>query len=278
LRRSSYTPLLFVPLRYLDTFSGIGGFALPLEELGHECVGFCEIDPHAIQIYRSHFPSHPCYGDITNLEAGTLPGFDLLVGGFPCQAFSIAGAREGFCDTRGALKEQKARSLGFGDSAKIENVAGLLSHALGYDLQWQLCNSKDFGVPQNRQRVFVVGYRRGTPRPEVFPLAASRAPSRDPGAASLRRCAAVAIRTRNGRPTVEMRRDGLSNALRSSEGGSSRAMIHDGKRIRRLTPLECERLQGFPDGWTEGIADTQRYRCLGNAVTVYVVREIIRRL
>jgi DNA (cytosine-5)-methyltransferase 1 len=153
--------LYFRPLQYLDAFSGIGGFALPLEEFGHECIGFCEIDPYAIQIYRSHFPSHPFLGDITTITAKTLPAFDLLVGGFPCQAFSVAGDRRGFEDTRGTLffelcriaKAKRPRLL------LVENVAGLLAHnrsktfgtilaaldGLGYDLQWQVLRN----VPNN---------------------------------------------------------------------------------------------------------------------------------
>lgn len=126
------------------------------------------------------------FGDITTIDAGQLPDFDLLVGGFPCQAFSIAGKRQGFQDTRGTLFFDLARIL----QAKqpryfiFENVKGLLSHddgqtfktiieatsELGYDCQWQVLNSKDFGVPQNRERVFIVGHRRETKRPDVFPL------------------------------------------------------------------------------------------------------------
>ena len=126
------------------------------------------------------------YGDITKINAEELPDFDCLVGGFPCQAFSIAGKRKGFEDTRGTLFFDLARIL----RAKqprlfvFENVKGLLSHdsgrtfktiiqtidELGYDCQWQVLNSKNFGVPQNRERVYIVGHLRGTPRPEVFPI------------------------------------------------------------------------------------------------------------
>jgi DNA (cytosine-5)-methyltransferase 1 len=150
------------------------------------CVGFSEVDRYAAQIYQQHFPTHKNYGDITKIDATALPDFDLLVGGFPCQAFSIAGKRGGFADTRGTLFFDLARIL----QAKrprlflFENVKGLLSHdggrtfrtiiaataELGYDVQWQVLNSKHHGVPQNRERVFIAGHLRGTPRPEVFPL------------------------------------------------------------------------------------------------------------
>jgi DNA (cytosine-5)-methyltransferase 1 len=150
------------------------------------CIGYSEIDKYAIQIYQRHFQDHKNYGDITKINEKELPDFDLLCGGFPCQSFSIAGKRGGFSDTRGTLFFDIARIL----KAKkprlllLENVKGLLSHdegrtfatiistldELGYDLQWQVLNSKNHGVPQNRERVFIVGHLRGTRRPEVFPF------------------------------------------------------------------------------------------------------------
>ncbi len=171
-------------MKYFSTFSGIGGFELGLT--GHECIGFSEIDKYAVQIYQKHFPKHKNYGNIRDISTDTLPDFNLLCGGFPCQSFSIAGKRGGFDDTRGTLFFELARIA----RAKrprylfFENVKGLLSHdggktfdtiirtidELGYDCQWQVLNSKNFGVPQNRERVFIVGNRRGTRRPNVFPL------------------------------------------------------------------------------------------------------------
>ena len=175
-------------IKYLDLFTGIGGFSKAIHDIDPtaECIGFSEIDKYAIQIYNKHFPSHKNYGDITKINASELPNFDLICGGFPCQSFSIAGKRKGFDDTRGTLffdiariiKEKRPRYI------LLENVKGLLSHdkgrtfatilpsltELGYDLQWQVLNSKNFGVPQNRERVFIVGHLRTESRPEVFPL------------------------------------------------------------------------------------------------------------
>lgn len=150
------------------------------------CVGYSEIDKYAIKVYEKQFKGAKNYGDITKINADELPDFDCLVGGFPCQAFSIAGKRAGFSDTRGTLFFDLARIL----RAKrpklfvFENVKGLLSHdsgrtfttiiatieELGYDCQWQVLNSKNHGVPQNRERVIIVGHLRGQPRPKVFPL------------------------------------------------------------------------------------------------------------
>src|SRR5438105_2011656 len=144
---------------------------------GPVCVGFSEIDRYALQIYRRHFPEHRPYGDVARIEPRTVPEIDLICGGFPCQAFSLAGRRRGFRDTRGALFFEVARLA----AAKgprlllLENVKGLLSHdggrtfraiiraldELGYDLQWQVLDSKHFGVPQSRERVYIVGHLRG---------------------------------------------------------------------------------------------------------------------
>lgn len=345
-------------MKYLSLFSGIGGFELgiqqayetiksrPSEQRGESggddiqrqgsepnnisgdtrlcdwtCIGFSEIDKYASQIYQKHFPEHKAYGDITKIDGKELPDFDLLVGGFPCQSFSIAGKRGGFLDTRGTLffdiariiKEKQPRLL------LLENVKGLLSHdegrtfltiistlaELGYDLQWKVLNSKNFGVPQNRERVFIVGHLRGTSRPQVFPFGSTdEATDGNPEISQLNNPVhsndrvygtdgiAPTLNTMQGgrrQPKIVgglqghqiPREDGVSPTLTTAmgQGGGQTPIVWSEKiRIRRLTPTECERLQGFPDGWTEGISDTQRYKCLGNAVTVNVIRAIVERL
>jgi len=156
------------------------------DERQPHCIGFSEIDKYATEIYQKHFPNHKNYGDITKINEKELPNFDCLVGGFPCQAFSIAGKRGGFEDTRGTMFFELARILREKQPRLFvfENVKGLLSHdqgrtfttiittldELGYNCQWQVLNSKNHGVPQNRERVFIIGHLRGTPRPEVFPF------------------------------------------------------------------------------------------------------------
>lgn len=159
-------------------FSGIGGFEYGIEQSKRgkefECVGYCEIDKYAESIYQKHYPNHINFGDATRIRTEDLPDFDFLVGGFPCQAFSIAGKRGGFDDTRGTLFFEIARILK--DKRPryflLENVRGLLSHEkgktfqtilkvlsnLGYIVQWTLFNSSDFQVPQRRERVFIEGY------------------------------------------------------------------------------------------------------------------------
>lgn len=159
-------------------FSGIGGFELGIQKAipDARCVGFSEVDKYAISIYKKHFKGHKNYGNATNINPSSIPDFDCLVGGFPCQAFSIAGKRQGFRDTRGTLFFEIARVLRQKQPRLLvlENVKGLLSHdkgnsaniimskldELGYDCQWNICNSKNYGVPQGRQRIFIVGHLR----------------------------------------------------------------------------------------------------------------------
>jgi DNA (cytosine-5)-methyltransferase 1 len=269
-------------VRYFSMFSGIGGFELGIEqaatELGltAECVGYSEIDKHAIKTYEEHF-NHDNYGDATLIDADSLPEFDLLAAGFPCPSFSIAGRRLGFNEARGTLFFDVARIL---DAKQpryfiLENVKGLVSHdngqtlrtilgildGLGYDVQYKVLNSKDYGVPQNRERIYLVGNLGGTPRPEVFSASGSSNPH-----------STVGLTTETA-------------VARTLTGGGNSGGNHSGMTIirtpqgdRRLTPTECERLQGFPDGWTAGVSDTQRYKQCGNAVTVNVVRDVARRL
>nr|DAQ38521.1 MAG TPA: Cytosine specific methyltransferase [Caudoviricetes sp.] len=178
-------------MKFLDLFAGIGGFRLGMESAGHECIGFCEIDKYARASYKA---IHNTKGeielhDITTVSDESIRGFgsvDVICGGFPCQAFSIAGHRRGFEDTRGTLFFEICRfaSILRPKYLFLENVRGLLNHdggatfetiirtldGLGYDVEWQVLNSKNFGVPQNRERVFIIGHFRGQRTRNVFPL------------------------------------------------------------------------------------------------------------
>lgn len=177
-------------MKFLDLFAGIGGFRLGMESAGHECIGFCEIDKFARTSYKA---IHDTTGevemhDITTMSDEFIRGIgsvDVICGGFPCQAFSIAGKRKGFEDTRGTLFFEIARfaSILRARYLFLENVKGLLNHEggatfetilraldeLGYDVEWQVLNSKDY-VPQNRERVFIIGHLRGERTRKVFPL------------------------------------------------------------------------------------------------------------
>lgn len=185
-------------MKFLDLFAGIGGFRFGMESAGHECIGFCEIDKFARASYKA---IHNTEGEIelhdittvTDEEIRNIGHVDVICGGFPCQSFSIAGSRRGFEDTRGTLFFEIAR---FADILKpkylfLENVKGLLNHdrgntfktilgaldGLGYDVEWQVLNSKNFSVPQNRERVFIIGHLREGRTRRVFPIIRENAKS-----------------------------------------------------------------------------------------------------
>lgn len=222
-------------MKYLSLFSGIGGFELGLENsnFDFECIGFSEVDKNAKSIYQRHFGSHRDLGDATKIRPEDLPDFDLLVAGFPCQSFSLAGTRGGLNDTRGTLffeiaricKEKKPQYL------LLENVLGLLSDdggrtfqtflgilaEMGYLIQWEVRNSKNYGVPQNRERVFIKGYLRGRGRSEVLCLGGDQ---REASA----KCEQVEI----ARPVVKRKHDAdipkLKKLLRDSRRRSGYTM------------------------------------------------------
>ena len=174
-------------IKFFDMFAGIGGFRSGLEAIGgFECIGYCEIDKYAKQAYEAMYDTggELYFDDARKIVPEQLPEFDLITGGFPCQSFSIAGARKGFDDTRGTLFFEIARIVAVKKPKYIflENVPGLLNHdkgrtfetiihtldELGYDVCWQVLNSKNFGVPQSRNRVFIIGYHRGQCAGEVL--------------------------------------------------------------------------------------------------------------
>ena len=327
-------------MKVLSLFSGIGGFDLAFRNLGHEIIGACEIDEYARRVYGRQFPGVTIHNDASTLSPDSLPQFDVLCAGFPCQAFSIAGKRRGFEDTRGSLffeiariaKEKRPRYL------LLENVKGLLSHdkgetfrtiirtldEVGYDAEWQVLNSKYF-VPQNRERIFIIGHLRGQCTRQVFPLGESgeindgtQGKTSEKGERIRSRYtrtidanywkggshgSMIALTERRSDEAKQIRKemrkkgrdwcprrgkeliprnDNLSNCI--TAGQSNERYLTDGVKIRKLTPLECERLQGFPDNWTkygvEGdeISDTQRYKMCGNAVTVDVIEYIAKNL
>lgn len=239
-----------------------------------------------------------------------------MVGGFPCQAFSIAGKRQGFADKRGSLFFEIIRIIRQTRPTYLllENVKGLLHHdegntfktiiqslaELGYTLQWQVLNSKDFGVPQHRERIYIVGHLRGTPRTQIFPFKTSdKQHSLSQRKEVIQPTIRIKEATKTGYaiaslgdsidtsfPTSTMRRGRIGRqCAHTLTTKKCHATLTKEKKLRYITPLECERLQGFPDSWTQTgisdkgiqtkISDTQRYKCLGNAVSVPVINAIV---
>ena len=285
-------------MKFLELCAGIGGFRQALENLGCECVGYSEIDKHAIKLYSAWYNDECNFGDITKIEAEKLPDFELLVGGFPCQAFSVAGKRGGFDDTRGTIffdfaRIMKAKKPKF---AIFENVKGLLNYdggktyetmlrtldELGYNAQWGVLNTRFHGLPQNRERVYIVANLRERSSTKILFERGNDSSDK-------------MERTKNGIIGQFYNRKGKTHqdlGVISSEGHSPALLatthknpriVKIGDKVRRLTPKECFRLQGFKDemvelGYKLGISDTQLYKMAGNAVSVPVVEWVAQRV
>jgi len=320
-------------IKFIDLFGGIGGFRYGLEQASEihrewistnsksikgqrksvhstfNCVWYCEKDKYAIQTYNKNFKEQWKPTDITKVDPADIPDFDMLCAGFPCQSFSIAGKRKGFQDTRGTmffeicrLAKEKKPSILF-----LENVKGLLSaddgrcfgtilsslDELGYNVEWQVLNSKDFGVPQNRERVFIVGHLRGNGGQQIFPIRESNRTDEEISRKSKKKklwvhdlCISQTIQTDGFGATIISHSPRTGNPKQGGTGMLTSdkycftidSTPHYVDGVRCLTPVECERLQGFPDGWTEGVSDTQRYKQLGNAVTVNVIQAIGKKI
>jgi DNA (cytosine-5)-methyltransferase 1 len=316
-------------MTFLSAFAGVGGFDLALERIGMRCVGQVEIDPACRSVLARHFPEVPRHDDIRTAidwwAARPRSPLDLLTGGFPCQDLSTANTagRAGLAGQRSGLFYDLGRAVGALRPRwlLLENVTGLLHchqgrdfqavldelGALGYGVAWTVLDAQDFGLAQQRRRVFVVGCR-GAPCPvEVLfaaqpgpPGAASGGAPKDPPAAAGAGRGPDPHRGgryRDGVGSVYVIQAGGWSPLFWREGGpvytlntADRHLVaytapgRDAPQVRRLTPREWERLQGFPDEWTatdadgRPLADTVRYRMLGNAVAVPVVEWIGRRL
>ena len=298
-------------MKFFDLFCGVGGFRLGMEANGNVCIGSCEIDKYARQTYAKNFGHEPEYTDVRKINPGELEDFDCLCAGFPCQAFSIAGKRRGFDDTRGTLffeimriAREKQPSILF-----LENVKGLLSHdkgetfrtiiesmdELGYDVEWQVLDSANW-VPQHRERIFIIGHLRGKSRSQVFSPHDTFQDQDGRNTNKSQESISATLTTKQDRypnagfivePVYDLSRDnyrGNGRRIKTNNEDSFTLTIADKHGIRLngkyrfFTPLECERLQGFPDGWTEGVSDVQRYKQMGNAVTATVVEYIAQLL
>ena len=308
-------------MKIIDLFSGIGGFSLGFQRAGYQFTEhyFSEIDKHAIANYKYNFPHAKHIGDITTLHGGDFRDIDIITFGSPCQNFSTAGRREGLKGAKSSLI-QHAIALIADIRPSIfvwENVKGAfssnagadfwailqaLAHIGGYRLEWQLLNTS-WILPQNRERIYLIGHLAGRSVPGVFPI--GKDDKLLEGKTRKENRKRTSIKTSLAR-TITARYSKMGSndtyivpkvAATLTGGGHSGGLHSDmtvirhkrgrNKGVRRLTEIECERLQGFPDNWTQygnydgvikPIAKTQRYKLIGNAVTVDIVELISKRL
>ena len=296
--------------KFIDLFAGVGGIRIPFEELGGDCVFSSEWDKFSQQTYEANFGEIP-HGDITEIDAKDIPKHDLLVGGFPCQAFSQAGLKKGFKDTRGTMFFEIARILDHHKPKAIllENVKGLRGHdkgntfktiisilnELGYQtLESTVLNAKHFGLPQNRERIFIVGYKKHVnfqfPQPPMIntrlgDILDKKIPDKY----------TISDRLWEGaqrrKEKYKEKGYGFGYSLFNKESkytstisaryykDGAEIWIDQGKKNpRKLTPNEARKLQGFPEGFIIPVSDGQAYKQFGNAVPVPVIRAIAERM
>lgn len=287
-------------MKFLELCAGIGGFRQALENLGCECVGYSEIDKHAIKLYSAWYNDERNFGDVAKIKAEKLPDFDILVGGFPCQAFSIAGKRGGFNDTRGTIffdfaRIMKTKKPTFGI---FENVKGLLNHEggrtfetmlrtlneIGYDVQWGILNTRFHGLPQNRERVYIVANLRERSSTKIL---FERGNVITDKVARTQQSIIGNYHTKSGKTHQRsgvLNENSIAPCLTAADHKQPRIIkVGAIDKVRRLTPKEYFRLQGFKDemvelGYKLGISDTQLYKMAGNAVSVPVVEWVAQRV
>jgi DNA (cytosine-5)-methyltransferase 1 len=311
--------------KFIDLFAGVGGFRLAMQNLGGRCVFTSEWDKDAQKTYRANFGEVP-FGDITKEETKKFipDGFDVLCAGFPCQAFSIAGKRGGFEDTRGTLffdvaeiiRRKKPKAI------FLENVKGLRNHnggktlatilnVLRNDLDYfvpepQIVNAKDFGVPQHRERIYIVGFRKDQgvtefeyPKPlkkkvKFADVKEKKVPATKYFLSTQYVQTLINHKERheskgNGFGFAIIPDDGIANAIVVGGMGRERNLVYDHRitdftptthikgtvnreGIRKMTPREWARLQGFPDNYVIPVADASAYKQFGNSVAVPAIQ------
>lgn len=317
--------------KFIDLFAGIGGFRLAFQNLKGKCVFTSEWDKYSKQTYKANFGELP-FGDITkDITKNYIPDdFDVLCAGFPCQAFSIAGKRGGFEDTRGTLffdvaeiiKKKKPKAI------FLENVKGLRSHDKGKTLATilnvlredlgyfvpkpEVMNAKEFGVPQNRERIFIVGFRNDLdisefeyPKPVEKKTTLNNILEEETVSVkyylsetylnTLRNHKARHKSKGNGFGYEIIPNNGTSNAVVCGGMGRERNLVYDFRLkdftpvthirgevnkegIRKMTPREWARLQGFPDDYKIVVSDAQAYKQFGNSVAVPAIQATAKKI
>ena len=299
------------PFKFIDLFAGIGGFRIPFDNLGGECVFSSEWDRFSQQTYHANFGKYP-EGDITAIPVTDIPYHDILLAGFPCQPFSHAGLKKGFSDTRGSLFFDILRILNHLHPRIVflENVKAFKTHdngltfktvteklkATGYEVFDKVLNARNFGLPQNRDRIYIVALHKKKVSDLNFKF--------PPNLKQKKTVKDILEKTVDEKYTIsdrlwmshQRRRQkhrangngfGYSLFDKTSEytstisaryykDGSEILIKQKGRNPRKLTPREAARLQGFPETFKIPVSDTQSYRQFGNAVPVPVIREIAK--
>lgn len=303
--------------KFIDLFAGIGGIRIPFQELGGKCVFSSEWDKFAQATYTANFGDTP-YGDITKISSKEIPNFDILLGGFPCQPFSQAGLKKGFSDTRGTLffeierilKDKRPKAF------LLENVKQLKGHDKGrtlavilehlrsidYYVKYAVLRAGDFGVPQNRERIYIVGFDMdyfgiddnfdfSFPKPTYEKTKVGDILETN---IDKKYTLSNALWEGHQRRKREHKAKGngfgysLFNADSEYTNTISARYYKDGSEIlidqgegknpRKLTPRECARLQGFPESFIIPVSDVQAYKQFGNSVSVPVIRAIAKQI
>ena len=301
---------------FIDLFAGIGGIRIPFQELGGECVFTSEWDKYAQKTYKVNFGDE-INGDITQIPSSDIPDFDILLGGFPCQPFSQAGLHKGFEDTRGTLFFEVERIIRDKrpKAFLLENVKQLIGHdkgntfkvilqhldALDYTVDYKVLAAKDFGVPQIRQRVYIVGFDRKHfdidseyrfPFPEPLNIE-TRVGNILEKNVSDKYTISDKLWSGHQNRKKKNKQDGKgfgyslfdesspytsTISARYYKDGSEALIYQEGKNPRKLTPSECARLQGFPEDFIIPVSDCRAYKQFGNSVAIPVIREISKKM
>jgi len=307
----------------VDFFAGVGGIRMGFQNAGFDCVYSNEINTFSAITYETNFEDDPT-GDITEIKAEELPEFDVFVGGFPCQAFSIAGRKLGFKDTRGTLffdivriiKAKKPKAFLLENVKNLERhdkgrtlkvILNILREELGYNVKYAILNAKDYGVPQNRERIYIVGFRKDVfdgafdfPVPKfkkvrVKDILEKHVPLKyyisKVRLAGMKKHKARHKAKGNGFGYDVLNLDGVSKALVVGGMGRERNLVKDCASLkehendpdfknrneaclRYLTPREYARLQGFPDSFKIPVSNAQAYKQFGNSVAVPVINAV----
>lgn len=297
----------------IDLFAGIGGIRLGFQQAFKDDIEFVfssEIDKYAQQTYEANFKEKP-YGDITKIDEKNIPAHDIVLAGFPCQAFSIAGKKLGFEDTRGTLFFEVARIIKHHKPQVVflENVKGFLGHDkgntfktikntledLGYRVFAKILNAKDFGVPQNRERIYIIAFLDNSIQ-FTFPSPLQKDTKvGDILLQSVEDKYTISDKLWQGHQRRKKEHKAKGNGFgyrlfnedspytstisaRYYKDGSEILIDQKGKNPRKITPREASRLQGFGDNFIIPVSDTQSYKQFGNSVSVPVIKAISKEI